>query len=128
MSLAVAAAAQPKPVDKMDRRELAQELISLERKHGRVFARIDDLKSALRKLATAANQNFKEEFAGKGVVKVSAGHAGEFKGILPEVNHERFLALPEKKRAELTNEDTGIINMTAKHSKPYYGSVTVELF
>jgi hypothetical protein len=111
----------------IERRELAEELLALNRKHAEAFARIDDLKSALRKLATDAGENFKEEFAGKGAVKVSGGHDAVFKGILPEVNVETFLALPEKDRKKLV-EDKGIIKMVPTYGKPYYGSVTVDLF
>jgi hypothetical protein len=121
-------ATKPKAVDKMNQRELAQELLGLERKHGTTFARMDDLKSALRKRAGDAGENFKEEFAGRGTVKVSAPHDGKFKGILPEVDQERFLALPENERNKLTHAESGVIKMTPTYSGKYYGSVTVELF
>ena len=112
--------------DTKARRALAEELVGLNRKHSDVFARIDDIKSELRKMATDAGENFKEEFAGKGAVKVSGGHAAQFKGILPEVNVEAFLALKETERAKLV--DKAIVKMTPTYGKPYYGSVTVDLF
>jgi hypothetical protein len=112
----------------IERRELAQELLALNRKHADTFARIDDLKSALRAIATDAGENFKEEFAGKGAVKVSGGHAAAFKGILPEVAVDVFLALPEKEREKLTDAKRGVIKMVPTYGKPYYGSVTVDLF
>lgn len=114
------------PVTAQTQRELALELVGLMRKNVDVFARIDDIKTALRKLATDAGENFKEEFPGKGAVKVSGGHDAEFKGILPEVNVKTFLALPPAKSKKLI--DDGLINMTPKYGKPYYGSVTVDLF
>jgi hypothetical protein len=109
------------------RRELAEELLALFRKHADAFARIDDLKSALRKLATDAGENFKEEFAGKGAVKVSGAHDAVFKGILPEVDIGIFLALPEKERDKLV-DDKKVIKMVPTYGKPYYGSVTVDPF
>jgi hypothetical protein len=124
----MATAAEPLPVTKLSQRDLAQELLGLERKHGKVFARMDDLKGALRKLAGDAGENFKEEFAGKGVVKVSAPKDGKFKGILPLVNEERFLALPKAEQDKLTHEDKGVITMTPTYGGKYYGSVTVDLF
>lgn len=118
------ATAQAKTLE--HRRELAKELVELNRKHAEAFARIDDIKSALRKIATDAGENFKEEFAGKGAVKVSAGHDAVFKGIQPEINVELFLALPDARRKKL--EDDGIIAMTPTYGRPYYGSVSVDLF
>lgn len=118
--------ATPTPVEKMDRRELATELLALHRKHHETFARIDDLKGALRKAATEAGANFKEEFAGKGVVKVAGAKDGAFKGILPEIVPETFLELPEAKRKKLI--DDGLVKMTPQYGGKFYGSVTVELF
>jgi hypothetical protein len=118
-------AAKPK-TEKLDRRQLAEELLTLHRKHAETFGRMDDIKAALRKFATEGGENFKEEFAGKGVVKVSGGHAAVFKGILPEVNVETFLGLPDKARTKLV--DDGIVKMNPTYGKPYYGSVTVEAF
>jgi hypothetical protein len=109
-----------------DRRELASELLAINRKHAATFARIDDIKTVLRKIATDAGESFKEDFPGKGVVKVSAGRPGEFKGIMPEVVPATFLALGEAQREKLLAQ--GIIKMNPIHGRPYYGSVTIELF
>ncbi len=109
-----------------ERRALAGELLGLHRRHGADFARMEDIKRALREIATDGGENFKEEFAGEGVVKVSGAKDGRFQGIIPEVAPETFLSLTEKRRASLV--DQGIIRMAEKYSKPYYGSVTVEVF
>ncbi len=109
-----------------ERRALASELLGLHRKHATDFARMEDIKRALREIATEEGENFKEEFAGEGVVKVSGGKPGKFQGIMPEVVPEAFLKLPEKRRETLIGG--GVVVMAEKHSKPYYGSVTVEIF
>ena len=109
-----------------EERKLALELVELEAEHAVVFARMEDIKSKLRKIATEKGENFKEEFAGKGQVKVSGASAAKFKGIMPTINVEAFLELPEKRREKLIEDD--IIAMTPTYGKPYYGSVTVELF
>lgn len=109
-----------------ERRALADELLGLHRKHGEVFARIEDLKRALREIATEDGENFKEEFAEKGVVKVAGAKDGKFKGILPEIDAEAFLALSEKRRATLIEQ--GIVKMANVYGAKYYGSVTVEVF
>lgn len=109
-----------------ERRALASELLGLHRKHATDFARMEDIKRALREIATDDGENFKEEFAGEGVVKVSGGKPGKFQGIVPEVVPETFLKLTEKRRQTLVEQ--GVIIMAEKHGKPYYGSVTVEAF
>jgi hypothetical protein len=109
-----------------ERRALADELLGLHRKHGSDFARMEDLKRALREIATTDGENFKEEFAEKGVVKVSGAKEGRFKGIMPEIDAEAFLGLSEKRRATLV--DQGIVKMANVYGSKYYGSVTVEVF
>lgn len=122
----MAAAAKLKPVEKMSRRALAEELVGLHRAHGDHFARMDDLKSALRKIATAAGENFKEEFAGLGQVKVAGAKDGAFKGILPVLNPEIYLTLPKAKQEKLVED--GIVKMESQYGGKFYGSVTVDLF
>lgn len=109
-----------------ERRALAAELLGLHRKHGTDFARMEDLKRALREIATDEGENFKEEFAKEGVVKVAGAKEGKFKGILPEIDAEAFLGLSEKRRATLV--DQGIVKMTNVYGSKYYGSVSVEVF
>jgi hypothetical protein len=109
-----------------ERRALADELLGLHRKHGDDFARMEDIKRALREIATADGENFKEEFAGQGVVKVAGKKDGSLKGLIPEVNAEAFLALSQRRRDTLIEQ--GIVKMAELRSKPFYGSVTVEVF
>jgi len=109
-----------------ERRKLAEELVNIYRNHREDFDRADEIKEALRKIATDAEENFKESFPGKGVTKVSAGHEGKFQGSFPTINERVYFGLPEKKRAQLAQ--IGLIEMKPKFGGPYYGSVTVDLF
>ncbi len=108
------------------RRALAHELLGLHRKNASDISRMEDIKRELREIATEGAENFKEEFAGEGVVKVAGKKPAEFKGIIPEVDAPTFLALTDRKRASLT--DAGVIKMTEKYGQPFYGSVSVQAF
>jgi hypothetical protein len=109
-----------------ERRTLADELATLERDHEQAFARAGELRAALRKIATEGGASFQELIEGVGLVKVSPGHAGKFKGTFPTVHVKPYLALPEAKRKKLA--DDGIITMEPLYGGPYAGSTTVELF
>ena len=109
-----------------ERRALAHELLGLERKHGKDFARMEDIKRALREIATDEGENFKEEFAGEGVVKVAGRKPGKLKGIMPELAAEKFLSLTERRRKTL--QDAGLVIMAQQFSGTFYGSVTTEVF
>jgi hypothetical protein len=114
------------PKSHNERRALAQELLGLHRKISPDVARMEDVKRALRESATEGGENFEEEFAGEGVVKVAGKKEGEFKGIVPKVNPDVFLALSERRRATLVEQ--GIVKMDPTYGKPFYGSVTVDAF
>jgi hypothetical protein len=68
---------------------------------------------------------FIEPIVGKGVVEVKAGHAKEFKGLLPELKAEAFLALSEGRKQKLTQD--GLVVMTEQWSSAARPSVTVRL-
>lgn len=118
--------AQAKTVADDGRRALVEELVGYEHKHQAMFARIDEIKAALRKLATDAGENFQELVAGKGRVNVSAGHDGKFKGTFPVVQEKTYFELSDARRKKL--DEDGIIKMTQTYSGPYPGSVSVKLF
>ena len=115
--------AEPQSVKTMSQRELAQELVKLRKKHGPAFDRADELKSALKDGAT---ESFKEVFAGLGEVAVSPPQPGKFKGIVPTLTVDAFLALEEKERQRLVKD--GLVAMVNAYGGKYYGSVTVKLF
>ena len=70
--------------------------------------------------------NFKEEFAGEGVVKVAGRKEGQLKGLMPELVADAFLKLSERRRDTLI--ESGLVKMAEVRSGTFYGSVTVEVF
>ncbi len=109
-----------------DRRELCKELLALRIKHADVFARIDELKADLIKVAADAGEGFREVVTGKGQITVSAPHGAEFKGHVPEVDPRIFDALSEVKRKKLI--DAGIIKVVAHYSRDFHGRVDLKVF
>jgi hypothetical protein len=112
-----------KPVTKMKPRQMAEELANLFKNHDAVFARADELKSALKDGAT---ENFKEVFAGIGEVSVSAPKKGKFKGTFPTIVVEEFLALPAPQKTRLVKD--GLVTMVDEYGGDYYGAVKVKVF
>jgi hypothetical protein len=124
--MAKAAKAKKPTAAELHRLKLATELVDIHVEHAKDFAREDELKSELKKIATDDGENFQEVIAGKGKVKVAGRKDGRFTGTVPEVDAEKFLALSEAKRKKLL--DDGIITMVDKYSGTYYGAVSVDLF
>jgi hypothetical protein len=73
------------------RRALAGELLGCIANTPTTLPRMEDLKRALREIATDEGENFKEEFAGEGVVKVSGAKKGKFQDLVPEAVPEAHL-------------------------------------
>lgn len=115
--------ADPKDVTKMKPRQLAEELVKLQAQHCTVFARQDELKSALRSTATT---NFKEVFAGVGEVSVSAPKAAEKTGTAPELVVAAFTDLPKKEQNAMIR--AGTVQVVDVNKAAYYGAVKVKLF
>jgi hypothetical protein len=86
---------------------------------------VDDLKAELRKLGAPGHDGFVEEFAGKGLVKVSGGSVEKFKGIMPVLDPAAFLELPDKQRDKLTGDK--IVTMQRQFTEARRPSVTVKL-
>jgi hypothetical protein len=116
-------AAKPKDVTKMTPRQLAEELVRLTKENQCVFDREAELKSQLKSGATS---NFQETFPGIGQVNVSAPKKGKFKGTVPELVTETFLALKEDRRAKLIEQ--GLVANVDQYGGDYYGAVTVKVF
>jgi hypothetical protein len=83
---------------------LAERLLDLQIEIEPALARIGELKEDLRAIAEERDEGFIEEIAGKGVVEVKAGREREFKGLLPELKPEAFLALPESRQQKLKEQ------------------------
>lgn len=85
---------------------------------------IDALKEDLRKIAEERGQGFTEEIDG-GSVQVTTARKREFKGIMPVLNAEAWLALPEKRQDALVEQGLVVLEQQwASASRP---SVTVRL-
>jgi hypothetical protein len=107
-------------------RALAHELLGIQRRIGDDLSKMEDIKRELREIATDRGENFKEEFAGEGVVKVAGKKDGKFKGVMPALIAEKFLALSEARRKTL--EKAGLVVMESQYASPFYGSVTIDVF
>jgi|SRR5215467_8524167 len=108
-----------------DREKLAEELIRLRRVYEPHEARDKEICAELKRLAAGAG-NFEVVIKRKGRIKVSAPKEKAMKGIAPEIVVDKFMALPERERAKLT--ERGIVRMEPQYTGAYYGAVTVELF
>jgi hypothetical protein len=118
------AATQPAP--SLERRKLAEQLVDTQIKHRKIFELVDGLKAGLKLVATAAGDGFREVFAGRGQVSVSAGRDKEFLGDLPELDVDRWAELTDKQRCALL--ERGIVKMVPTHKQAYHGRVEVKLF
>lgn len=121
----MAAAARKPTAREGKRRAFAEELVGLWVKHAPMLARMDELKTELKAIATDTD-NFQEVIPGKGKVKVSGKRDKQLLGEKPEVVDERFTALSAAERKALLK--SGVVAMVENWSGAYYGSVTVDLF
>ena len=117
MSLAVL-----KKVD--TRRDVAERLMALNLKHAPLFAELDDLKEKLKVYAETDGKGFKEEFGEGRHVQVSAPSESKFKGIMPILDPDAFLNLPEKQRDKLI--EGKIVEMKRQFTQARRPSVSVE--
>lgn len=108
-----------------DRTALAEELLRIEKKQESENARKKEIKAEL--IAHAGNEghSIKIDIPGLGVVKVSPSHPAEARGIEPAVQ-AAFLTASEKEREKVIAK--GFIKMEVVYGKPYYGSVTSDLY
>lgn len=106
------------------RRQIAEELIALERDIAPTVAKINALEELLREMAAADGAGFLEQI-GVDSVRVTAGSEEKFKGITPVLKPEAFLALSESRQAKLVGD--GIIVMEQQWSRARKPSVNVRL-
>lgn len=107
------------------RRAIAEKLLDLQQKVAPDLLKIDGYKEQLRDLCEAAGESFTEEVEGLGSVEVKAGTKRKFKGIVPAIVAETFLALPESRRKKLI--DGELVVMTEEYTNARSPSVTVRL-
>jgi hypothetical protein len=108
-----------------ERHALARERLEIERKLKKDNDRIDFIDADLKKRATESGAGFKIEFAELGSVKVDPGHSAEFKGNVPMIQTEAWLALKPAERKRL--EASGLIKIEPQWGKASSGRVTVKL-
>lgn len=122
--MATATAKKPDAIE-LRKTTLAAELVGIHKKHAKDFGRVDELKTALKDIATE-NGSFQEIVTGKGKVKVSGEKPKEFLGNLPELVPAKFNELTPAKQKALV--DSGLVAIVPNYSGAYYGRVTVDLF
>lgn len=107
------------------RRAIAEKLLELQKKLEPDLLKIDGYKEQLRGLCQDAGESFTEEVEGLGSVEVKAGSDKKFKGIVPTIVAETFLALPESRRKKLIDDE--LVVMTEQYTNARSPSVTVRL-
>lgn len=113
------------PMTDAARKKIAEKLVDLQAEVAPTLQKIDDLKDQLREAAIEKGAGFTEEVTGKGTVEVTAEHKAAFKGLMPMLVAEVFLALKDAAKKKL--RDDGLVidkKMFSRGSKP---SVTVRL-
>ena len=106
------------------RAELCRELLDIELEHRAMFERMDAIKAQLKQIAGNDGQ-FREVFPGFGHVSVSPAKPKTFKGELPVLVGEAWLALKDTRRDKLIAD--GLVKIEPQFTGAYYGRVDVEL-
>lgn len=125
MATATSRRAKPAPAALKLRQDLAEQLLALNIKLAPDYAEMAKLEADLKKLATDAGEPFKIDFGGKGYVSVSGAVAAEFKGNVPVIQTEAFLALPAAEKKKL--EKSGLVKIEPQFGKASNGRVTVKV-
>lgn len=105
------------------RRATAEKLLKIHVRLKKDFTDMEGLEAELKAIATGAGESFKEQF-GADYVGVAPAHGAEFKGNVPVVQTETWLALSPAKREAL--EKSGLIIVTPQWGKASGGRVTVK--
>ncbi len=124
MATATSRKAAPSPAVLKQRRKLAEERLAIDVKLAPQYAEIARLDAALKKVATDTGESFKEDFGERGYVSASGAVAKEFKGNVPVVQTEAWLALAPTERKRL--EKSGLIKVEPEWGKGSNGRVTVK--
>jgi len=107
------------------RRSLAEELLGINVKLAPDFARMSAIEAELKKHATDHGEGFKEDFGALGYVSASGACAAEFKGEVPQIQTEVWLALKAAERKAL--QKTGLVVVEKQYGKASNGRVTVKV-
>ena len=106
------------------RRELCESRLDIERKLQPDYDRIEVIDAELKQIAGDLGDSFNETIAGKGDVSVSPAYGREFKGDVPVVQTEAWLALKKSERNDLVKR--GIIKVQPQWGKAFGGRVSVK--
>src|SRR5690348_1119012 len=93
MATATSRKAAPDRKELAARQAAADKLIGIHRRLKKDFADIDALEAQLKASATGAQASFRIDFDKGDFVSVAPGHEAEFKGDVPVVQTEAWLAL-----------------------------------
>jgi hypothetical protein len=116
-----AAAKKPKETP---RQALCRELLGIQSTHSDIFARIEAIKTALKKHAEADGK-FRETFVDLGYVSVSPAKPEEIIGTAPALQVAAFNELPQGRRDKLLEQGLVAIENIVKGAS--YGQVRVKL-
>lgn len=104
---------------------LCKELLDIEKKGLVEATRAKVIETELKKIATDANDSFREEIAGLGSVSVAPGHDAENKGDVPQIQTEAWKALKPLEIRRLIK--SGLVKIVTQWGQKSYGRVTVKL-
>lgn len=125
MTTATSRRAKPDAKALAARAKLCRERVDLERKLKPDNDRIEAIDAELKKLATDLGHTFDELFPGNGTINVAPAHEAEFKGNVPQIQTEAWLALKQAERK--AHEKTGLVKIVGQWGKKSGGRVTVKL-
>ena len=117
--------ASAKGKEAAERMALVKERLDIELKLKKDNDRIEAIDTDLKRRATTAGAGFKIEIDKLGSVKVDPGHEAEFKGNVPQVQTEAWLALKPAERKAY--EKSGLVTVTAQWGKATGGRILVKL-
>jgi hypothetical protein len=118
---AAAKKAQPKETP---RQALCRELLGIQSAHSDVFARIDAIKTSLKKYAESDGK-FRETFVDLGYVSVSPAKPEETIGEAPVIRIDAWNGLSEARQKKLIEQELVAIEAIVKGAS--YGQVRVKL-
>jgi hypothetical protein len=125
MPTATSRRAKPTPAALAHRAALCKELLDLERSSTAADARRKAIEKELKSIATTAGESFRETIAKLGSVTVAPGKDAEYKGEVPQIQTEAWLALKASERK--TFEKSGLVKMVSEWGSKFYGKVTIDL-
>lgn len=124
MATATSRKAAPDQKVQAKRRATAKKLLDLHVGLGNEFRQMAELEAELKQFATDAGESFREQF-GADYVSASGAVPAEFKGNVPVIQTEVWLALEPKLKKDL--EKRGIVKVEPQYGRATSGRVTVKV-